>query len=137
IATPFGLAGEDFMAPGDFDGDGKADISVWRDTTGVWYRLNSSGGTFHAFNFGQSGDEPVARDYDGDGKTDMAVARKTNGAMIWYIQHSADTNYSAIQWGLSTDYTAPGDYDGDGKFDVCVQRPGGTPTSQAVYYALK
>src|SRR5436190_836281 len=39
MATNFGLAGEDFMAPGDFDGDGKADISVWRDTTGIWYRF--------------------------------------------------------------------------------------------------
>ena len=33
--THFGLASEDFMAPGDFDGDGKGDISVWRDTTGA------------------------------------------------------------------------------------------------------
>jgi len=57
--------------------------------------------------------------------------------MIWYVQHSADVNYAAIQWGVSTDYTAPGDYDGDGKFDVCVQRPGGTPTSQATFYALR
>jgi hypothetical protein len=44
--TTFGIANEDFMAPGDFDGDGKGDISVWRDTTGVWYRLNSSNNTF-------------------------------------------------------------------------------------------
>lgn len=138
--TQFGLAGEDFMAPGDFDGDGKADISVFRDTTGIWYRFNSSDGTFHAFNFGTTNDEPVARDYDGDGKTDMAVVRRTGGLMIWYIQHSADTNYSAVQWGLSGDYTAPGDYDGDGKFDLCVQRPGSAPTgagAQATFYALR
>src|SRR5574338_776558 len=77
----FGLAAEDFMAPGDFDGDGKGDISVWRDTTGVWYRLNSSDNTFAAGNFGLTGDEPIARDYDGDGKTDLAVVRRSNGAM--------------------------------------------------------
>jgi len=51
IGTNFGLAGEDFMAPGDFDGDGIGDISVWRDATGTWYRFNSSDGTFHGFNF--------------------------------------------------------------------------------------
>jgi hypothetical protein len=119
VYTPFGLASEDFMTPGDYDGDGKGDISVWRDTSGAWYRLNSSDGTFQAFFFGTTGDEPVARDYDGDGKTDFAVVRRTNGAMIWYIQHSNGPTY------------------GDGKFDVCVQRPGSSPTGQAIFYALK
>ena len=50
------------MTPGDYDGDTKSDISVYRDTTGTWYRLNSSTGTFVAQQFGVTGDEPVARD---------------------------------------------------------------------------
>jgi hypothetical protein len=41
----FGLANDDFMAPGDYDGDGIGDIGVWRDTTGVWYWLKSSDNT--------------------------------------------------------------------------------------------
>jgi hypothetical protein len=132
--TTFGLANEDYMAPGDFDGDGKGDISVWRDTTGVWYRLNSNGNTFVAIGFGISGDEPVGRDYDGDGKTDLAVVRRTNGNMIWYVLRSLDGGFVAVQFGLTSDYTAPGDYDGDGKFDFAVQRPGATPTDQGVFY---
>ena len=94
--TTFGLANEDFMAPGDFDGDGKGDISVWRDTNGVWYRLNSSDNTFVAIGFGITGDEPVGRDYDGDGKTDLAVVRRTNGAMIWYVLRSSEADSSLI-----------------------------------------
>ena len=134
IQTQFGLSAEDFMTPGDFDGDGRADIAVWRDTTGTWYRLNSSTGTFVVNNFGLTGDEPVARDWDGDGKADNAVVRNSNGQKVWYVQRSMDGATSVFQFGLSTDFTAPGDYDGDGKFDYAVQRPGATPTSQAIFY---
>jgi hypothetical protein len=132
--TTFGIANEDYMAPGDFDGDGKGDISVWRDTTGVWYRLNSSNNAFVANGFGITGDEPIARDYDGDGKTDLAVVRRTGGAMIWYVLRSLDGGFVAYQFGLSTDFTAPGDYDGDLKFDYAVQRPGATPNDQGTFY---
>jgi len=134
--TTFGIANEDFMAPGDFDGDGKGDISVWRDTNGVWYRLNSNGNTFTAIAFGITGDDPVGRDYDGDGKTDLAVVRRTNGAMIWYVLRSLDGGFVAYQFGLATDYAAPGDYDGDLKFDFAVQRPGATPADQGLFYIL-
>jgi hypothetical protein len=136
-ATQFGSASTDFMTPGDYDGDTKGDISVWRDTDGAWYRFNSSNVTFVGFSFGVTGDEPVARDYDGDGKTDIAVVRRSNGLLFWYISRSLDGGFTAAQWGLSTDYAAPGDYDGDGKFDLTVQRPGATPTSQAVFYSLR
>ncbi len=130
----FGLANEDFVAPGDFDGDGRGDVSVWRDTTGVWYRINSSNNTFSAFAWGLTGDEPVARDYDGDGRTDLAIARRTNGQLIWFILRSSDGVFSGGHFGLSTDFTAPGDYDGDGRFDLAVQRPGATAVSQSTFF---
>ena len=31
--------------PADYDGDGKADIGVFRETTGAWFILRSSNGT--------------------------------------------------------------------------------------------
>ena len=67
----------------DFDGDGKADISVFRPSDRVWYLNNSSSG-FFAAQFGLSSDKIVPGDYDGDGKTDIAVYRDG----VWYILRS-------------------------------------------------
>lgn len=126
----------DVFSPGDFDGDKKGDVSVWRRTTGEWHRINSSNGNYVVTAWGTQGDEPVARDYDGDGKTDLAVVRRTGGQMTWYVWGSS-VGYFGAQWGLPTDFVAPGDYDGDGKFDITVQRIGSSPSSPATFYTLK
>ena len=57
-SQPFGIA-TDIPAVGDFDGDGRADISVFRPSDGNWYRINSSDSSFTAFHFGANGDQPV------------------------------------------------------------------------------
>jgi hypothetical protein len=143
IIQQFGTATTDFPVPGDYDGDGKGDIAIWRDETGGWWFVRSSNGTVGAIAFGQTGDEPVARRYDNDAITDLAIVRRTGGSMIWYILSSAsgNTSFSAAPWGIATttvtDYVAPGDYDGDGRFDLAIQRPGATPTSQAIFWINK
>lgn len=111
----------------DFDGDGKADISVFRPNDGNWYILNSSNNGFSATNFGLSGDVITPADYDGDGKADISVYR--NG--IWYLLRSRD-GFTAIQFGLTGDRPQPGDYDGDGRADIAVWRP-----SDRVWYIQK
>ena len=102
----------------DFDGDSRADISLFRPATGTWY-LNRSSFGFGAFQFGQLGDKPVPADYDGDGVTDYAVYR--NG--IWYRMLSASNSYDVISFGISTDIPAPADFDGDRRADAAVFRP--------------
>ncbi len=110
----------------DFDGDGKADVSVFRPDGGIWYLLNSQTG-FTGVQFGNSTDKIAPADYDGDGKTDLAVYRGGN----WYLQRS-QLGFTGIQFGDASDIPVPADYDGDGKADLAVFRP-----SSGIWYLLQ
>jgi subtilisin family serine protease len=105
----------------DYDGDGKADVSVFRPATGSWYISGSANGAFSSQQFGIATDAPASADFDGDGKTDIAVFRAALGS--WYILNSSTGNFSAAAFGSNGDLPVPADYDGDGKTDVAVYRP--------------
>jgi hypothetical protein len=101
--------------PGDYNGDGKADPTVFRPSNGNWYIFGV--GTIL---WGQAGDIPVPADYDGDKITDIVVFRPSNS--MWYYRLSRAPG-GGVQWGQSGDVPAPADYDGDGLADICVFRP--------------
>lgn len=103
--------------PFDFDGDGRADVSVFRPNGGFWYMLNSQSGAAGQ-QFGASDDRIVPADFDGDGKTDVAVYR--NGT--WFLNRSTD-GFTGLSFGAATDVPVPADYSGDGKAEVAVWRP--------------
>lgn len=130
--TPWGSSSlGDFFAAGDYDGDGKFDIAVFR--AGVWYILESSTGNVRYEYWGQSGDVPATNDYDGDGKADLTISRSEGGQRYWWIKNSSNGEVSMIPWGLSNDgfFTGRADFDGDGKADLMVIRSEG---GQRVYY---
>jgi hypothetical protein len=99
----FGLP-NDRLVPADYDGDGRADIAVWRPSNGFWYRINSSDKSFNSIQFGLPDDKPTPGDYDGDGKTGVAVFRPSTS--VWYLQRSRD-GFAAQQFGLSSDIPIP------------------------------
>lgn len=129
---PFGVGGElDFSpVPGDYDGDGKYDFCLHRESPstpgqGQYVLLKSSNFQLEFIDWGLFGqDFLVPGDFDGDGKSDFCVARTSGGNLLWYIleRDGGGTGAAPIQFGLSNDFVAPGDYDGDGKQDIAIYR---------------
>jgi uncharacterized delta-60 repeat protein len=102
----------------DYDGDGKSDISVFRD--GIWHLQRSQAG-FGAVYWGLASDKIAPADFDGDGKTDPTVYRPSNGE--WSILRSSDNTATVLRFGAPEDLPRPADFDGDGKADITVFRP--------------
>ena len=92
--------------PGDYDGDGKTDLAVYRPSTGD---VVSSGcrarnyTTFVSYQWGLSGDIPVPGDFDGDGKTDVAVFRPSTGTWSLLKSSTSFKAFDVVPWGLTGD----------------------------------
>lgn len=111
----------------DYDGDRRADLSVFRTTT-YTFNIASSTSNYASITtkaWGAAGDIPVASsDYDGDGKADMTFFRPSDGTWNILTSGSGYTASMVKSWGTSSDVpVAGGDYDGDGVSDITVFRP--------------
>jgi hypothetical protein len=114
--------------PGDFDGDGKADFSIYAG--GPWHFYNADGTYKKGIWTGSiAGDIPVAGDYDGDGIDDVVVWR----AGAWLRFDYASGLYqpaASVFTGAPPHATggvplpAPLDVDGDGILDLAVYSGG-------------
>jgi hypothetical protein len=98
----FGVTG-DLPIAGDWNGDGKSKVGVFRPSTGMWY-LDSNGngqwdgcGTDSCIRFGMSGDQPVAGDWNGSSTAKVGVFRPSTG--WWYV----DLNGNGAWDGCSVD----------------------------------
>jgi Tol biopolymer transport system component len=125
----FGRTGDDPSVVGDWDGDQKADVAVYRNGVGFeqrshfYYRPSSQPGVnFVSLQWGVNGDKPMRGDYDGDGKLDAAVFRPIDN--VWYIRNSLNGALRSDYWGIASDKFVPADYDGDSKTDLAVVRNG-------------
>src|SRR5262249_42084605 len=103
----------DIPGPGDFDGDGKNEFSIYRPgAQSRWFIIGGSDGSVMVADWGtaDSSDQPVTADFDGDGKSDLAVYRPSANSQ-WFIERSSDGQGWAPNFGLPTDVPAPADFD--------------------------
>ena len=123
----------DQIGTGDFDGDGKYDVGIFR--SGLWAYIESSTGVARYFNWGTSGDFPTQGDFDADGKSDFAVIRNENNQYVWYIRLSSTGQAKITPFGVVGDTTLNrADFDGDGKPDISVRR---TVNGLHYFYTLR
>lgn len=115
---------------GDFDGDGKDDLST-KGSDGKWWIDFASNGlgtwddTSH-YGYGGTGHHPYVGDFDGDGKDDLCektdewnlfIDYASNGLGIWDEYHYGYNGSDA--------HLVIGDFDGDGKDDLSVKKDDG------------
>jgi Peptidase family M23 len=104
---------------GDWNGDGRTDLGVYR-TQSRRFVLATAGGTTHPVRFGRRGDLAVTGDWDGDGRTDIGVFRPATAT--FKLLH-ADGTVSSQTFGSTSSLPVTGDWDGDGRWQVGVYDP--------------
>jgi hypothetical protein len=121
----------------DFDGDRRADLSIFRPSTGTWFINRSSGGLVQS-SFGNATDLLIAADYDGDRKTDLAVRRDDStiaGKTVFIILRSSNNTFRFELFGRTEDIPyVVGDWDGDGIDDMAVYRDGSFMGGQSFFF---
>ncbi|MCE5174067.1 MAG: FG-GAP-like repeat-containing protein [Bacteroidales bacterium] len=135
VPIAFGLNTTDKCVVGDFNGDGKTDIAVFRggySGLGTWLiDYSPCNGTFDIKgNFGLSGDIPLSGDFNADGVDDICVYRPSTGT--WYVALSDISGFpqfnmplaiNGVVFGTSSDIPFVGDFNGDGYADMGLYRP--------------
>lgn len=147
LPPPEGLAGTEVSASStgvlDFDGDGKTDNVVVRNTGGgpsgqiTWFVDGSAtpGNGFVSFPWGLASDEFLAGDYDGDGLTDAAVWRPgAAGVAAFWVRLSGGGVIYDVMGQNGDDPSVVGDFNGDGNDDLVLYRAGASSGDQSNWY---
>lgn len=139
-AVSFGLpgftnnTGDLPIAGADYNGDGRADITVIRraaNGAATYFAGDSTTGALVAAQQWGNFDTDffVVGDYLGDRRADFAVYRAFQGGLngTWFVQENGGTGRVIRPFGLTsfasvTDRPICGDYNGDGKQDIAIYR---------------
>lgn len=106
---------DDIPGVGDFDGDKKSDLLIWRSKDSYWYidksttNYNPNAGEAHRQ--GQEWDVPVLNDYDGDLRCDLTLWRPQN--QTWYFLFAGSQKEQQVKFGSKGDIPLSLDLNGD------------------------
>jgi subtilisin-like proprotein convertase family protein len=135
----WGLSATDYLTPGYFDADNRADIAVWRPSATAgesrFFIRNTNPVSLNVLPFGTANDFPgnsrshsYTADYDGDGRDDPTTIRRVNGQWLWSYQASSTNTLRSVAFGAQTGQDTDdvpmsgGDFTGDGRADLVVLR---------------
>jgi hypothetical protein len=103
---------------GDWNGDGVAQIGVYRRAATPRFRL-AWGAEARKVVFGGATDTPLVGDWDGDGVSDQGVRV---GGSSTYVLRTGDGSTTTLDYGSASDRGVAGDWDGDGRSEIGMWR---------------
>ncbi|MGC4064906.1 MAG: S8 family serine peptidase [Polyangiaceae bacterium] len=115
----WGIFGDAPMT-GDFNGDGKDDLLVYRGTEGNWYFLYSNTWTSNVIQWGAWGDIPITYK-SATAARNIAVWRPSNSH--FYARNVTSGATADVYWGDYGDIPRFADTDGNGVDEYIIWRP--------------
>jgi hypothetical protein len=101
---------------GDWNGDGKADLAVYRNTPSAGVTYFRTGHGTVARTFGRPGYVPFVGDFDGNGVSQLAVKRL--GSSTWALRDARGKPVYVSGLGAAADIPVSGDWDGNRRSEL-------------------
>jgi hypothetical protein len=143
---PGGYITGDYPVIGDWTGDFRAKVGIYRSTTGTWYLDANDNGILDAgditYHFGGlTGDVPVVGDWSGLGKSCIGIFRQ---GFFWILDWNCNGSFEGDVdatfpfGGISGDVPVVGAWTGKASRVGVVRKyaPGGVPQGPPFYWVL-
>jgi hypothetical protein len=143
---PGGTVAGDIPLVGDWTGDGKAKVGIYRSSTGQWFLDANNNGIYdggdYTYGFGGvANDIPIVGDWLNTGKSCVGIFRS---GFFWLLdlncngQFDSTTDAQFPFGGISGDVPVVGAWTGAGTRVGVVRKyaPGGVPTGNPFYWML-
>jgi len=106
---------------GDWNGDGRAEVGVFRNTPSRGEFLKRVGSRTTSLRFGYPGDTPLVGNWGGTRRSEVAVRRP--GTSTFLLRRETGRTTALTRLGYPTDIPLTGDWDGDGISNLGFYRP--------------
>lgn len=119
----------DKIVTGDFNGDSKEDIAIFKINNGWYIRLNNGNNSFNNnqifYPWLNTPEAIFSDDFNGDGFDDIGI-KSSVGDKEWIVRFNNQNNSFNTEkryiWDTDYDYLLVGQYDNDGLADICINR---------------